>query len=88
MLYTFSKAQYDLHQLQSILSQVQPEDAVVLWQDGVLQAVKYPEIFATITNLFILENDLQARGLKTDFKVISLGEFVRISERYYPQFAL
>lgn len=87
MLYTFSKAQYDLSTLNAILEQVTPDDAILLWQDGVLQAVKYPQFFAN-TQIFILKNDLIARGLKTTFPTISLEELVKLSEQYFPQIAL
>ncbi len=42
MLYTLSKAQYDKQELTTLLAQLQPTDALLLWQDGVLQAVKNP----------------------------------------------
>ncbi|WGE83168.1 sulfurtransferase complex subunit TusB [Actinobacillus equuli] len=88
MLYTFSKAQYELTELNQILAQITANDAIVLWQDGVLLAVKYPQLFSQISHLFILANDLKARGLNTKFKSISLTEFVKVSETFHPQVAL
>ncbi|KMK51302.1 hypothetical protein RO21_07010 [[Actinobacillus] muris] len=88
MLYTFSQAHYDPHDLHRLLANITETDAVLLWQNGVLQAVKSPALFAKIPNLFILENDLNARGLRTDFPVISLAEAVSLTERYFPQIAL
>ncbi|WGE71705.1 sulfurtransferase complex subunit TusB [Actinobacillus equuli subsp. haemolyticus] len=88
MLYTFSKAQYELTELNQILAQITANDAVVLWQDGVLLVVKYPQLFSQISHLFILANDLEARGLNTKFKSISLTEFVKVSETFHPQVAL
>lgn len=87
MLYTFSHAQYDRQQLQAIFAQLQADDAVLLWQDGVLQAVKNPDLFAQLPNLFLLENDLQARGLQTPFPTLTLPELVALTERYFPQVA-
>ncbi|WGE58829.1 sulfurtransferase complex subunit TusB [Actinobacillus equuli] len=88
MLYTFSKAQYELSELNQILTQITENDAVILWQDGVLLAVKYPQLFAKISHLFVLANDLEAGGLNTKFKSISLSEFVNITETFHPQVAL
>ncbi|MDP0382672.1 DsrH/TusB family sulfur metabolism protein [Glaesserella parasuis] len=84
MLYTFSKAQYDLSTLNAILEQVIPDDVIVLWQDGVLQAVKYPQLFTNKT-VFVLQNDIEARGLTTTLPTISLAMLVQLTEKYYPQ---
>ncbi|WP_426994968.1 DsrH/TusB family sulfur relay protein [Glaesserella parasuis] len=84
MLYAFSKAQYDLSTLNAILEQVTPDDAIVLWQDGVLQAVKYPQLFTNKT-VFVLQNDIEARGLTTTLPTISLAMLVQLTEKYYPQ---
>ncbi|AGO17210.1 DsrH/TusB family sulfur relay protein [Glaesserella parasuis] len=84
MLYTFSKAQYDLSTLNAILEQVTPDDVIVLWQDGVLQAVKYPQLFTNKT-VFVLQNDIEARGLTTTLPTISLAMLVQLTEKYYPQ---
>ena len=45
MLYTFSQAHYSETDLQRYLTEITENDAVVLWQDGVLLAVKYGEMF-------------------------------------------
>ena len=41
MLYTFSRTHYSETELQRYLTEITENDAVVLWQDGVLLAVKY-----------------------------------------------
>lgn len=87
MLYTFSKAQYDLSTLNAILEQVTPDDAILLWQDGVLQAVKYPQFFAN-KKIFVLANDVEARALTISMPLISLNEFVTLTETHFPQIAL
>lgn len=87
MLYTFSLAEYDSNRLSQILDQVTENDAVLLWQDGVLQAVKNPKFFAKIHNIFVLKEDIKARHLKQNFKMIGIDELVQISEQYYPQIA-
>lgn len=87
MLYTLSKAQYDDETL-SVLNYVNGNDVVILWQDGVLQAVKNPQFFANFPRCYLLEKDVMARGLQpllSEFHTISLSEFVKLSEVYYPQ---
>lgn len=90
MLYTISKAQYDDEMLH-LLSHISDNDAVVLWQDGVLQAVKNPQLFANLPRCYLLEQDIIARGLTqtlSSFQTISLTEFIQLSETYFPQMAL
>ncbi|MDP8033755.1 sulfurtransferase complex subunit TusB [Pasteurella atlantica] len=90
MLYTLSKAQYDTSELENILINVTEQDAVLLWQDGVLQAVRSSQLFAKITHLFVLDQDVVARGLtlSSHFKRVSLQEVIAIADKYYPQIAL
>ncbi|MFA9488305.1 MULTISPECIES: sulfurtransferase complex subunit TusB [unclassified Mannheimia] len=90
MLYTLSKAQYDKETL-SILNHITENDTVVLWQDGVLQAVKNPQFFANLPRCYLLEQDVTARGLQqslSEFRTISLAECVKLTERYFPQIAM
>ena len=72
MLYTLSKAQYDKQELTTLLAQLQPTDALLLWQDGVLA----------------LTQDLQARNLTVTVETISLEQAVRLTEGFYPQVSL
>ena len=72
MLYTLSKAQYDKQERSTLLAQLQPTDALLLWQDGVLQAVKNPQLFANRKNVFALTQDLQARNLTVTVETIYL----------------
>lgn len=88
MLYTLSKAQYDKQELTTLLAQLQPTDALLLWQDGVLQAVKNPQLFANRENVFALTQDLQARNLTVTVETISLEQAVRLTEGFYPQVGL
>lgn len=88
MLYTLSKAQYDKQELSTLLAQLQPTDALLLWQDGVLQAVKNPQLFANRENVFALTQDLQARNLTVTMETISLEQAVRLTEEFYPQVGL
>ncbi|WP_314878481.1 sulfurtransferase complex subunit TusB [Haemophilus parahaemolyticus] len=88
MLYTLSRAQYDKQELTTLLAQLQPTDALLLWQDGVLQAVKNPQLFANRENVFALTQDLQARNLTVTVETISLEQAVRLTEEFYPQVSL
>nr|WP_314741764.1 sulfurtransferase complex subunit TusB [uncultured Haemophilus sp.] len=92
MLYTLAKAQYDKQELTALIAQLQPTDALLLWQDGVLQAVKNPQLFANRENVFALAQDLQARNLTAhltdNVKQITLEQAVKLSEDFYPQVAL
>lgn len=88
MLYTLSKAQYDKQELTTLLAQLQPTDALLLWQDGVLQAVKNPQLFTNRENVVALTQDLQARNLTTTVKTISLEQAVKLTEAFYPQMSL
>lgn len=88
MLYTLSKAQYDKQELTTLLAQLQPTDALLLWQDGVLQAVKNPQLFANRENVFALTQDLQARNLTVTVETIYLEQVVRLTEEFYPQVSL
>lgn len=91
MLYTLSKAQYDNQELTALLAQLQPTDALLLWQDGVLQAVKNPQLFANRDNVFVLTQDLQARNLTAhladNIEQITLEQSVKLTEDFYPQLA-
>lgn len=91
MLYTLSKAQYDKQELTALLTQLQPTDALLLWQDGVLQAVKNPQLFANRDNVFALAQDLQARNLTAhladNIEQITLEQAVKLTEDFYPQLA-
>lgn len=87
MLYTFSQAEYTPETLNTFLSHLTENDAVILWQDGVLQAVKNQKFFATLPHCYLLEQDVTARGLNEQlrsFKQISLAELVKLTENYFP----
>ena len=85
MLYTFSQAHYSEIELQRYLTEITENDAVVLWQDGVLLAVKYGEM---------LEQDILARNLtallaeNNQVRSISLADLVDLTAQYSPQIAL
>lgn len=87
MLYTLSKAQYDKQELAALLAQLQPTDALLLWQDGVLQAVKNPQLFANRENVFALAQDLTARNLSANITQVTLEQVVKLTEEFHPQVA-
>ena len=94
MFYTFSQAHYSETDLQRYLTDITENDAVVLWQDGVLLAVKYGEMFTQCKGqCFVLEQDVLARNLTAllpNNKVwsISLADLVDLTAQYSPQIAL
>lgn len=88
MLYTLSQANYDQRTLNDILAQLTENDALLLWQDGVLQAVKNRDFFANRPNVFVSAPDCTARNIRTDLHTISLTETVKLTEDYFPQIAL
>ena len=95
MLYTFSQSDYPKTELDDYFLYITEKDAVVLWQDGVLLAVKYPDYFARCkANYMMLEQDVLARNLTallpqiSKIKLISIEELVGITENYSPQLSL
>lgn len=94
MLYTFSQAHYSETDLQRYLTDITENDAVVLWQDGVLLVVKYGEMFTQCKGqCFMLEQDVLARNLtallsNNKVRSISLADLVDLTAQYSPQIAL
>ena len=94
MLYTFSQAHYSETDLQRYLTETTENDAVVLWQDGVLLAVKYGEMFTQCKGqCFMLEQDVLARNLtallpNNKVRSIPLTDLVDLTVQYSPQIAL
>ncbi|NBI13861.1 sulfurtransferase complex subunit TusB [[Haemophilus] felis] len=95
MLYTFSQADYGFVELKQHLEHCQAQDALLLWQDGVLLALKYPDLLQQAkAPCYVLDMDLTARNLNEMFnkissvKVISLTELVSLTEQFYPQLGL
>ena len=94
MLYTFSQAHYSEADLQRYLTEITENDAVVLWQDGVLLVVKYGEMFTQCKGqCFVLEQDVLARNLtallpNNKVRSISLADLVDLTAQYSPQIAL
>ena len=68
MLYCFSQAAYSDDELTGYFATMTKNDAVVLWQDGVLLAIKYPHYFKECkASCFVLEQDISARNLTALF---------------------
>ena len=94
MLYTFSQAYYSETELQRYLTEITEKDAVVLWQDGVLLAVKYGEMLTQCKGqCFMLKQDVLARNLtallsNNQVRSISLADLVDLTAQYSPQIAL
>lgn len=95
MLYTFSKSVYLESELRSYLEHTKPNDALLLWQDGVLLPFKYPHLFSgPMSVLYVLKTDVIARHLEQLYssydkvRLIELEQFITLSEMHYPQLAL
>lgn len=95
MLYTFSRADLPERELNAYFSRITEQDAVVLWQDGVLLALKYPHYFTQCQGLCAaLENDMTARNLtallpkESQVRLISMADLVAITEQFTPQLVL
>ncbi|AAU36768.1 sulfurtransferase complex subunit TusB [Basfia succiniciproducens] len=96
MLYTFSKADYAPRELADLLARLTTQDAVLLWQDGVLLALKYGDYFVKHSSqVYLFEPDIRARGLSAliqqknkSFNRIQMPQLVQLTTRYFPQLAL
>lgn len=95
MLYCFSQDSYSDSELEGYFSTMKELDAVVLWQGGVLLAIKYPHYFVNCkASCFALEEDISARNLtlllpeESKVRLISLSDFVGITTQFSPQIAL
>ena len=55
MLYTFSQSDYPKTELDDYFLYITEKDSVVLWQDGVLLAVKYPDYLPNVRELHDIE---------------------------------
>lgn len=95
MLYTFSQADYPTDELESIFAQITAHDAVVLWQNGVLLAIKHPHLFTQCPAPCVaLKQDISARNLtallpkNNKVRLISMMDLVELTERYAPQMGI
>lgn len=92
MLYTFSQADYPTDELTAIFAQITANDAVVLWQNGVLLALKHPHLLEQCpAQCAALEQDISARNLtallppNNKVRLISMEDLVELTETYWPQ---
>lgn len=96
MIYTFSQANYSSTQFSQYLKTAAKNDAILLWQDGVLLGLIQTQHFhLTQAPCYALLNDVEARGLTQqlteklpELKLITFAELVRLTEQHYPQLAL
>ncbi|MBE2897208.1 sulfurtransferase complex subunit TusB [Pasteurellaceae bacterium HPA106] len=95
MLYTFSKSYYPEDELSLILANLRVDDAVLLWQEGVMLAQTHRTLLHALqTPCYALAQDIKARNLTALFaelpiiEQIDMAELVRVSERFHPQLAL
>lgn len=51
--------------------------------------VQYPQLFDHIAHIFVLANDIDARGLTlSNYQHLSLSDFIKVTEKFYPHLAL
>lgn len=86
MLHTISNSTIDTEM-------INPNDAVLLWQNGVILAIKdHPilnAILAKTSHCYVLNNDIFARGLMRlideRVSIIDMKMVISITEKYSPQ---
>lgn len=95
MLYTIAKSPFNCD-FPAILRLITEQDAVLLMQDGVIAAIApskhVSELQKTGAQLYVLEADVNARGLQNLISVavskVSYQGFVRLTEAHKQHFAL
>jgi len=92
MLYTFSQANYSRNELMRYFQYITENDTVLLWQDGILLALKETALLEHCkAPVYAVEDDVQARGLTSKIPAqwfISQAESVELIEEFAPHFAL
>ncbi|CNE21838.1 sulfurtransferase complex subunit TusB [Yersinia nurmii] len=89
MLYTVSRSPFQCD-LSALLRLTSDEDAILFLQDGVLATLKDADVLNILLNnsasLFVLENDLAARGLvgqnSDKIPAISYNHFVDLTTKH------
>lgn len=80
MLHTVKQSPFSHQTLMQVLTQMQPDDRLLLWQDAVIAATvpKWQQelhLLAMSKRLYVMREDLQARGLSR-----AIGEQINMSE--------
>ena len=86
MLYTFRYSPF-CSDLNALLRYMQPEDCLLLIEDGVLaglkETVSLKALLSSSGSVFALQEDIEARGLTrqfaTDISRISYADFVKLT---------
>ncbi|MBO1518283.1 sulfurtransferase complex subunit TusB [Oceanisphaera pacifica] len=87
MLHTIKYSPFSHQTLNLALSQLQPEDSLLLWQDGVIAASvtgalpwQAPlQALASQGRLYVMQEDLAARGLSHKLgELISMADWVTL----------
>ncbi len=95
MLHTVNKSPFERNSLESCLRFASPNDAILLYEDGIYAALKGTKFETTMTGalqqfkIYVLAADLEARGLKTDRIIAGIqptdyGGFVDLVVEYSP----
>lgn len=83
-LHTVKHSPFSHQALTQALAQLQPEDRLLLWQDGVIAATapqwqQQLQPLAASKRLYVMKEDLQARGLSQEIgETISMSDWVTL----------
>jgi len=94
MLHTISQSE-NLINSPNLLTLLRQDDAVLLWQDGVIIGLKNSDTLKQLIDkeipVFALINDINARGLAPIYnsyvQQITMTNCIALTEKYHPQFA-
>ncbi|MGB5855817.1 MAG: sulfurtransferase complex subunit TusB [Oceanisphaera sp.] len=84
MLYTIKQSPFSHQALVQALAQMQPDDRLLLWQDAVIGAtvsqwLSLLQPLAATGRLYVMQEDLQARGLTHQVgEMICMADWVRL----------
>ncbi len=95
MLHIVNKSPFDRNSLQSCLRLAQPNDAILMYEDGIYAAFKGTvienDIQTTLSKckMYVLKPDFEARGMNEGnvipgIQSVSYSEFVDLTVQYSP----
>lgn len=80
MLHTVKHSPFSRHDLAQVLTYMQPNDRLLLWQDAVIASIvptwqTQLQPLAEQGRLYVMQEDLQARGL-----TLAIGELISMAD--------
>ena len=88
MLHTVKHSPFSHQSLADVLHELQPDDRLLLWQDGVIAATvaQWQEklhFLASSQRLYVMQADLQARGLNQAIgEPVSMADWVDLVAKW------